>query len=52
LLLFAGLVRAVEPRSHDVLTNNQMAEGQPTQATSKALKDELPFERAAQTHLR
>jgi hypothetical protein len=39
LLLFAGLVRA-EPDRHDVLTN-----------TSKALKDELPPQRATLIYL-
>jgi len=51
LLLFADLVRAGELDRYDALANGAMAEGRPTYETSKALKDELLFQRATQTYL-
>src|SRR6516162_1420942 len=51
LLLFAGLGRAGELDRYDALANGAMAEGRPTHETSKALKDELLFQRATQTYL-
>jgi len=50
-LLLAGLVRAAELDHYDALANGPMAEGRPTPETSKALKDELLFQRATQTYL-
>jgi hypothetical protein len=51
LLLLAGLVRAGELDRYEALANGAMAEGRPTYETSKALKDELLFQRATQTYL-